>query len=194
MEQFDVAFGRCTVGDGVLRVERADPAEMGRWELFRTELSQSASYRPWATRAWIGVILALGLIFVGILGFLYASNPAVAPLVGGLALGGLLVVGGSVELRYRRELRERRRLQATLAEEFSLARPTQIPLDEITGVTVRPASTGRFLSDGYFFLVHFQTDGEEATVPLGFPDFMNEEMSTARMLFEQREVPITDDT
>lgn len=193
MEQFDIAFGSCTVREGVLVIERRDPEEMGRWEVFREGLSMNLEYRPWVTVGQLGVMVVLGLIFVGLLWSLYASNPAVAPLVGGLGFLGLAVVGGSLELGYRRGMRARRRLQKTLADEFSIAYPNRISLAEITGVTVRPVSTGLFLGDGRLFLIHFQRDRTKKTTPLGFPEFMSEERATVRNLFEDQEITFSDD-
>jgi hypothetical protein len=193
MPQFDIAFGYCTVRDGALVIERTDPEEMGRWEVFREGLGMNLAYRPWATVVYLGVVLCLGVVFVALLLSLYASNPAVAPLVGGLGFFGLTVVGGSLELGYRRGIRARRRLQNTLADEFAVAYPDRIPLDEITGVTVRSVSTGLFFSDGRLFLVHFHRGQKEQTTPLGFPEFMSEERSAARRLFEDHGIAFTDD-
>ncbi|MFB6207686.1 MAG: hypothetical protein ABEJ05_14290 [Haloglomus sp.] len=167
--------------------------EMRQWEVLRTELRTGAQYRPLATAVRIGALLASGVTFVGLLASLYLLNPAVVLLVGGLGLFGLLVVAGSLELRYRRELRERRRLQTALADGFPLVRPRQMPLDAITGVTVRPVSTRRLLSDGCFFLVRFQDKGKPATTPLGVPEFVSERIDTARALFERHDIRVTDD-
>lgn len=192
MEQFNIAFGTCTVRDGALVIERRDPEEMGRWEVFQEGLSMNLAYRPRVTVVQLGVVGVLGLIFVGLLWSLYASNPALAPLVGGLGFFGLTVVGGSLELGYRRGMRARRRLQNTLADEFSLTYPNRIPLAEITGVTVWPVSTRLFLGDGRLFLIHFHRD-QKKTTPLGFPEFMSEERATARTLFDDHEIPLSED-
>lgn len=193
MRQFDIAFGYCTVDDGTLVIERDDPEEMGRWEVFREGLEMNLMYRPWATVLYLGVMLGLGVAFGGLLWYLYASNPAVAPLVGGLGFFGLTVVAGSLELGYRRGMRARRRLRNTLVDEYTVAYFDRIPLDEITGVTVRSVSTGLFLSDGRLFLVHFRREQGEQTTPLGFPEFMNEERSIARRIFEDYGIDITHD-
>lgn len=192
MKQFDIAFGSCSVRDGVLIIERRNPEEMSRWTVLREGLSMNLEHRPGGTVARLGVVVVLGLIFVGLLWYLYASNPAVAPLVAGLGVFGLAVVGGSLELGYRRGMRARRRLKQTLADEFSIAYPNRIPLAEITGVTVRPVSTGLFLSDGRLFLIHFRQEGKKKTTPFGFPGFMSEERAAARNLFENHEIPLSD--
>lgn len=193
IQQFDIALGHCTVRDGVLVVDRSDPDEMGRWEVFRNGLRRGMEYRPWITGVWIVGSLLLGLVFLVLLVDIYASNPAVAPLVGLLAILGVLAVTVPLEVSYRRAMRQRRRLRTTLADEFHLVDADRVPLDDVTGVTVRSVSTGSLLGDGSLVLVHFRHDGDGAATYLGFPGFMTGERATARDVFERYGIDVTDE-
>lgn len=189
-KQFDIALGHCTVQDDVLVINRPNSDELTRLEVLRNGLTTSFDHQPWFTGLRLGGLLILGLIFAYLLVYLYASNPAVAPLVGVLGFIGLVAGVAPLEWSYRRAMSQRQQLRQTLSDEFQLSQPRRIPVDEITEITVRSVSTKLLLSDGFLMLVHFHHDGNDATTYLGFPEFMTEELSTAQTIFEQHEIPV----
>ncbi|MFB6095731.1 MAG: hypothetical protein ABEJ71_04645, partial [Halodesulfurarchaeum sp.] len=92
MAAFDVALGRCAFRADTLVIERDDPEAMGRVALLRRGLRSAVATRPRYSAASLGTIGVLALVFVALLGYIYTANPAVAPLVGGLAaLGGIVI-------------------------------------------------------------------------------------------------------
>lgn len=188
---FDVAFGRCVVRDGELVVERSDPDQLGRVRVFREGLAMNAEHRPWATRAWVGGVLLLALVFAVLLVDIYTANPDAWPLVVVLAVGGVSALGLPLEVSYRRAARERQRLRGTVADEFTLVDRRRVPLEEVTAVTARPVSTGFLVGDGHLLLVHL---GENAVIYLGFPAAMADELGAARTVFKRRGIEVVDET
>lgn len=189
-ERFEFAFGQGSVQEGDLLLDRTDPEEVGRLGVFRRGLAANAAQRPWKTRLGLIVGLLLGLVFVGLLGILYASNPALTPLL--VLLAGLfaLAVLGPLEWNYRRSSAVRERQRAALSEEFDLVRPERIPLQDIVRVTERQVATPRGFPDGEFLLVHFETGDGTATTALGFPAMMDSEKARARTMLEELGIPI----
>lgn len=194
MDEFECAFGHCTVGDKMLTVKRSNPETIGRWEIFRTGFTTSWEHQPRRTVQWLGRTALLGLIFIGLVAYLYAGFSVEPPLVIGMSVLGVIALIGPLEITYRQALRERRRIQQMLADEGRLSYPEQIHLDDITDVSIQSVSTGAFLTDGQILLLKYRDSGETATTYLGFPKFMSDELEAARSLFEQRDLPITEKT
>lgn len=193
MDEFECAFGHCTVSDEVLTVKRSNPETMGRWEVFRTGLTTSWEHQRRRTGRWLGKTALLGLAFTGLVAYLYTAFSVEPPLVIGMSVLGVIALLGPLEVAYRRALRDRRRIQQMLADEGRLSYPEQIPLDDITGVSIQSVSTGIFLTDGQIVVLEFCESGDAARTYLGFPKFMSDELETARSLFEQC-IPITEKT
>lgn len=192
-QQFDIALGRCSVRDGVLVIDRSDPDAMGRLELFRNGISTWLEHRPLSLAGRLGVSLALGLLLVALLVWLYLSNPAVAPLIVLLGLLGALVVAVPLEASYRRAIRTRDQLRTELADEFRLVDAARVPLTDVTGVTVREITTGGLLGDGALAIVCFEHDDGEAATYLGFPEVMADERATAKEVFEHYGIDVADE-
>lgn len=190
MDSFEFALGRCRMSEGVLTIERSDPEKMGRWGVFRAEFTASWKYQPRRTALWLGRTALLGLLFVILLGYLYTEYSVEAPLVVGFSILGLLAIIGPLEAQYRRAARVRRRIQRRITDQRRLTCPEQICLDEITGVKLHAVSTGAIFVDGQILLIQFDDSGEPATTYLGFPNFMGDELDTARTLFETRGLTI----
>lgn len=187
---FDVALGRCTISDGSLHIDGGDPETLSRWALFRSGVATNATHRPRYTAAMGLVIAGLLVVFLGILGWLYIANPAVLPLVVVLAILGMLSVLGPFEIAYRRALRAYRERRRSLDAAYPLSTMSEIPLDAIQQVTIRPVESGPLLTDGHLLLVHVD-DGMEAVTYVGFPSFMEAELATAERLFEANGLPVT---
>lgn len=191
MGAFKCASGRCTMSDGVLTIERSNPETWGRWEVFRTGLTMSWEHQPRRTALSLGRTALLGLVFVGLVVYFSAVFGAEPPFVVGMGVLGVLGLLGPLEMNYRRVLRVRRRIQQKLAGDRRLSYPAQIPLDDITGVSVQSISTGAFLTDGHIVLIEFHESGGTATTYLGFPELMSDQRETECSLFKQNGVPIT---
>lgn len=191
MDEFDCAFGQCTVSDGVLTVKRSNPESMGRWEVFRTGLTTSLEHQPRRAVLWLGRTALLGLVFIGLVAYVYIAYSVDATLLIGMSVLGVIALIGPLEVTYRRVLRERRRIQQTLADEGEMSDSKHIPLNDISGVTIQSISTGAVFADGQIVLVEFRELGTTAITYLGFPKFMSDELATARSLFEELGVPIT---
>lgn len=190
MGSFEFAFGRCTMSDGLLTINRSDPESMGRLKVLRTGFAASWKHQPGQTALWLGRTALLGLLFVILVGYLYTAYSVEPPLVVSLSILGMLAIIGPLEVNYRRAARERRRIQRRLADQRRLTWPGQLRLDDITGVKVQPVSTGANLVDGQILLIQYNESGEQATTYLGFPKFMGDELETAQSLFEKHGLTI----
>ncbi len=191
MDAFECAFGRCTVSDGVVTIERADPETMGRRTVLRTAVATSWEHQPRRTALRLGSTALLGLVYLGLVASFSTAFAVEPPLVGGLGLLGVLALLGPLEVTYRRAVRERRQIRRRLAGERRVSSPAQIPLDDITGVSIRTVSTGTLFSDGHILVIDFHDAGAAARTYLGFPEFMSAELATARSLFEHHGIPVT---
>lgn len=184
-DEFGIAFGHCRLQDGALVIERPAFDELGRVGTLWHALATGLEHRPSVFGAVGGGLLLLVVLLGVLLVDLYLANPALAPIVTGLGVLGLVAVSIPLEWSYRRSIRQRNALRRSLAAEFDLRRPAAIPIEDITGVTVRSADLDGPFHRGHLLLVHYTVDGTEATTSLGFPDFMDDELATATAIFDR---------